>query len=92
MPTVCPSKRGADRLVFHPFDLLLVPRRRAAAMRRDATRWKSKTPALGQGGWELIPGFTVEHATLALLDPAAPLYEEKCRADRRQADRISRTH
>jgi hypothetical protein len=44
----------------------------------DATHWKSKTPALGQGGWELIPGFTVEHATLALLVPAAPLFEEKC--------------
>jgi len=45
----------------------------------DATYWKPKTPALGQGGWELIPGFTVEHPTLALLVPATPLFEEKCR-------------
>jgi hypothetical protein len=49
-----------------------------AAMRRDAL--EIEDPALGQGGWELIPGFTVEHATLALLVPAAPLFEEKCRA------------
>jgi hypothetical protein len=50
---------------------------RAAAMQRDAL--ETEDPALGQGGWELIPGFTVEHATLALLVPAAPLFEEKCR-------------
>jgi hypothetical protein len=58
----------------------------------DATHWKSKTPLLGHGGWELVPGFSVEHANWRFLFRPPHCLEKNAVPDGRQADRISRTY